>query len=343
MLELSPTSQFTLYCREKDEDRAAFVASHAQMREKQVPFRVGWLWNQGAVAPRLKRDKIDVFHAQYLLPFHAPRPMVVSIHDLTFRLFPQWTPKETRRKMNFLIALAARRASRVITISQSSRRDLIEQYHLPPEKVVVTYCAVSNAFSPRDPQESRALIAQNYGLSGDYVVGVGLRGERKNAGVVVRAMNRLKTKNRWPAGVKLALAGQLVHFPDPEIAACQSEIAFLGYVRDEDLPFLYSGALAAFYPSKYEGFGIPPLEAMACGCPVLSSNSSSLPEVVGDAGWMLDPRDEAGWEAALEAVLHDSKQRAAMREKGLIQARKFSWQTAARQTLDVYREALGGF
>lgn len=340
MLEVSAASHFTLYSREADEDRAAFVAAHSQMSETQVPFSVGWLWNQGAVAPRLRRDGIEVFHAQYLLPFWAPRPMIVSIHDLTFRLFPQWTDPKTRRKMNFLIALAARRATRVLTISQSSKRDLVEQYHLPPKKVVVTSCAVSAAFSPRDPDESRARIAQNYGLRGNYVVGVGLRGARKNAGAAVRAMRRLKASGRWPQGVQLALTGQPIHFPDPEIARYQDEIAFLGYVQDEDLPFLYSGALASFYPSKYEGFGIPPLESMACGCPVVCSNTSSLPEVVGEAGWMLDPLDEEGWETAFETVLSDPAKREGMRELGLVQARKFSWDEAARQTLQVYREAI---
>jgi glycosyltransferase involved in cell wall biosynthesis len=137
------------------------------------------------------------------------------------------------------------------------------------------------------------------------------------------------------------LTGKPNHFPDTEVQQMQDEITFLGFVRDEDLPALYSAATACFYPSKYEGFGLPPLEAMACGCPVLASNTSSMPEVIGDGGWLLAPEDVDSWAEALHQTISDATAREAMRQRGLAQAAKFSWEKTARETLQVYRELTG--
>lgn len=338
MARMRPADKHTLYYREFDEDREAFAATAANISTLEVPHRVGWWWAQGGVSPRLKKDKIDLYHAQYLLPLTAPCPMVVTIHDITFRLFPEWLPPRMYRLMNILIPLAARVSQRVLTCSHNSKRDLVRHFRLPENKVVVTHLAVPHWYRPMAGDEAAARIREGYGLEGRYLVGVGLRGDRKNPGVVLRAIRQLKEAGRWPRDMQFALTGKPEHFPDHEVQELRDEIKFLGFVKDADLPALYSAATACFYPSKYEGFGLPPLEAMACGCPVLASNTSSMPEVLGEAGWLLSPEDTAGWSEALAQVVGDPVAREEMRQRGLIQAGKFSWEKTARETLAVYDE-----
>jgi glycosyltransferase involved in cell wall biosynthesis len=339
MARLEPESKYTLYYRELDADREAFAQEHDNVRTAAVWHRVGWLWGQCAVAPRLRRDGIKVFNAQYMLPPLTPCPAVVTIHDITFRLFPQWNPPHIRRVRNILIPLAAHSAKRIITGSLCAKRDIVRHFKVRPDKVVVTPYAASPKLHPMQTEAAQAHLADRYnGLQSPYILGVGLRGIRKNPGVVVRAMRRLQKEGDWPSGARLALTGSAQDFPDPMIHEQSDHILFLGYVADEDLPALYSAAAACVYPSLYEGFGLPPLEAMACGCPVISSNTSSLPEVVGDAGRLLPPDDESAWASALSQLLTDENSRDNMRRKGLQRAAEFSWERTARQTLAIYDE-----
>jgi glycosyltransferase involved in cell wall biosynthesis len=339
MAQLATGDTFTLYHREPSTPAEALAAACTNVHSVTLPFRIGGLWSSLALPPRLRRDRMNLLHANYMLPPLAPCPTVVTIHDITFRLFPQWFSPRARRVMNGLIGLSARTATRIIVGSECSKRDIVRCFKVPPDKVIVTPYAASPHLRAIPQDEAQTYVAARYkNLTANYILGVGVRGARKNIGVVLRAILRLQKGGSWPPDTCLALAGDESQFPDPEVQQLRDHIIFLGYVPDDDLPALYSAARACVYPSLYEGFGLPPLEAMACGCPVLTSNTSSLPEVVGDAGWLLPSNDEGTWVAALGSVLNDSGLRDKLREKGLQRAALFSWERTARQTLAMYGE-----
>ena len=343
LAHLSPQDEIHLYHREFNPEHGAMAAQFDNVQAHGLRFPVGWLWNQCALAPRLARDRMDVLHGNWMLPPLAPCPTVVSIHDATFRLFPHWIPPHARRIMNVLIPLSARRATKIITGSQCSKDDIVHCFDVPPEKIVITPYAAAPHFSPRDPHQARRRVRELYpALRGPFIAGIGLRGPRKNAGVVLRAILDLQSRGAWPKDGKLALAGTREQFPNPEIEQLGDTIVFLDYVAEEEMPNIYAAAFCSVYPSLYEGFGLPVLEAMACGCPVVCSDTSSLPEVAGGAAVLLPPDDAEGWASALSQVLDDENHRAALRCHGLERAAQFSWEKCARQTLEVYREVARG-
>jgi glycosyltransferase involved in cell wall biosynthesis len=338
LAKAAPDDEFWLYYREFDELRENVAAQHVNVQTKRVSFPLGVLWNQCALVPRLARDGMALLHGNYVLPPLSSRPMVVSIHDITFRLFPQWIAPRPRRLMNILIPLSARRARRIITGSQCAKDDMVRELGVAPEKIIVTPYAAAPHFSPRDPMESQMRVREVYPqLSEPFIAGIGLRGVRKNIGVVLRALRGLQKCGALPT-TKLALAGSREQFPDTEIDDLGDCVVFLGFVEESLLPDIYGAALCCVYPSLYEGFGLPVLEAMACGCPVLCSDTSSLPEVAGGAGALISPHDETAWAAILESVLHDENHRAVLRDRGLKRAAHFSWEKCARETLQIYRE-----
>ncbi|MBV9848809.1 MAG: glycosyltransferase family 4 protein [Armatimonadetes bacterium] len=346
MARLSPDDRWTLYADSDDPDRDSLRAPNVTVAPA-LPAPVGALWNVTALLPRLRLDRVDLLHSQYTLPpvGRAPCPMVVTIHDVTFRLFPQWSPRHENRVQNLLIPRAARRAAAVLTGSRCAAEDIARTLHVPPERIHVTPYGVEARFSPPDEAE-KARVRARYGLPEAYVLGVGLLRSRKNAAVVLRAAASLRARGRWPAGVVLVLTGAWDGAPEAAAAAADPRLAgavrVLGGIPDADLPALYGAARACVYPSLYEGFGLPPLEAMACGVPTVSSENSSIPEVVGDAGLLVrDYRDPDAWAAALTRLLTDDALRAALIPKGLARARLFSWERTARETLRAYEMVVG--
>ena len=334
--------EFWLYYREFDALRESLSAQHSNIHTSSLSFPVGALWNQCALAPAIGRAGMDVLHGNYMLPFWAPCPMVVTIHDATFRLFPEWIAPRPRRLMNFLIPLAAQRATRILTVSECSKQDIVRCFEVPPGKVSVTYNGVSSQFTAHDPMEAHLRVREVYpALANPFVAGIGLRGPRKNIGVVLRAILQLCSRGAWPNEMKFAVAGTREQFPDEEFEKLDEVVEFLGFVDEKLLPDIYAAAQCSVYPSLYEGFGLPVLEAMACGCPVICSNTSSLPEVAGGAAAMLAPNDEEGWANVLDSVLHDENHRAMLRDRGLKRAAFFSWEKCARETLAVYEEVTG--
>ena len=339
LAQVAPQNELHLYYREFDAEREALAAHYPSVHTRGLNFPIGALWNHCALASHLARDGMDVLHSQYTLPLAAPRPMVVTIHDITFRLFPEWIAPRPRKLMNFLIPLAAERASKIITCSQNSKDDMMREFDLPGDKIVVMPYAAGPQFNAHDPMESHRRVRETYPeLSGSYIAGIGLRGARKNIGVVLRAILQLKARGAWPGDMKFAIAGTREQFTDVEFEKLENVAVFLGFVDETLLPDIFAAAQCSVYPSLYEGFGLPVLEAMACGCPVICSNTSSLPEVAGGAGALLSPTDEEGWTNVLESVLHDENHRALLRSRGLRRAAEFSWEKCARQTLDVYDE-----
>jgi glycosyltransferase involved in cell wall biosynthesis len=245
-----------------------------------------------------------------------------------------------------LVPFSLRHAARVIAISEHSRQEIMRRYRLPANRVAVTYLAAAEQFRPVTDRAALARVRARYGLAECYVLALGNLQPRKNLVRLVDAYVQLRGQGHC-ADVQLVLGGQ-AQWRESELyvrvrqSGFTSSICFPGYVDDADLPALYSGALAFVYPSLYEGFGLPPLEAMACGTPVICSNAASLPEVVGDAALTCDPRDTESLAAALAQMIAQAALREELRARGLRRAAQFSWRRCAEETLAVYRATLAG-
>lgn len=289
---------------------------------------------------------LDLLHVQYTGPPFLTAPLVTMIHDISYEHYPQFFTRKQVLQYKATIPLTARRSARVLTVSEYSKRDLVETYGVPEEKVVVTYDGVSRRFTPLTAKDGLAAIAVKYGIQGKYLLTVGNLQPRKNLVRLMAAYTRLR-EARPDIGHKLVIVGKKAWKFSPVLSfATRSkwtdEIIFTDYVPDDDLPALYSGADAFAYPSIFEGFGLPPVEAMACGTPVVVSDRSSLPEVVGDAGLKVNPFDVDGLAAALAALLLEPGINLHFRSKGLERARKFQWTDAAARTMAVYEQVLKG-
>jgi alpha-1,3-rhamnosyl/mannosyltransferase len=310
-----------------------------------------WTTARARLQRRLGRDAelsygieppCDVFHAtNNIFPYRVRAARrVLTIHDLTLLLFPEWHPAERLARMVPALEPAVTRASHIITPSRSTRDDVLKLLPVDPERVSVIPEGVAPIFTPRPAAEVAARLAPLGLRAGGYLLFMGTIEPRKNLLRLLRAIELtpatigplvLAGGHGWNNAAIRATADRL---------ARGGRVRSLGYVPDELRPILLSGARAFVYPSLYEGFGLPPLEAMACGTPVLTSNVSSLPEVVGDAALFVSPDDVDGLAAALARLWDDETLRADLRARGLAQARRFSWERTARSTLDVYRAVL---
>lgn len=285
----------------------------------------------------------DVFHCSDVL-LYKPRgvPTVITVHDLSTLLFPELHVHNTiemhERKMHFVRT----QADLVIAVSENTRRDVIKHLDVPPERVRVVYEAAGEQFHPIEDAHTVAAIAHRYRLEpNSYVLTVGTLEPRKNQIRLVEAFHLLSQRG-VTRGLKLVLAGGKGWLYDNlfqrvEELGLTEDVIFTGVVPDEDLPALMNGALVFVYPSLYEGFGLPALEAMACGVPVITSNASSLPEVAGDAALLVDPYDVEGLAEAMRSLIESEETRSDLREKGLAQAARFSWERTARETLAAYK------
>jgi glycosyltransferase involved in cell wall biosynthesis len=303
-------------------------------------FRKWWLVGLPSL---LRIYHVDVFHGtNYCVPLFAPCPTVVTIHDLSL-----YTQSHTHEKTNVSrgkrrMPIMARRARLIIAPSEWTRREIVEQLGIRPEKIRVVYEAAREGMKPMPPHLCQSAL-DKYQIRRPYLLYVGTIEPRKNLLTLIRAYDELlRTTTRRP---QLALCGGRGWLCDEvfklvEDLKLQDQIRFTGYVDDADLPALYSAAEAFVYPSFYEGFGLPPLEAMACAAPVITSDVSSLPEVVGKAGLTHAPNDSRALTEAMAKLLGDETAREHFRREGLKQAAKFSWERAARETQSIYNEVL---
>jgi glycosyltransferase involved in cell wall biosynthesis len=295
------------------------------------------------LSAELRRNPVDVLHVQFTAPPFSPCPVVVSIHDLSFEHLPQTFKWRSRKQLRITVRRSAREAAQVVALSQFVKQDLIETYNLSPEKITVIGLAAPRHFAPVQNEEKVQRVRQTYGILGEYILHVGAIQPRKNLERLLKAYAQLR--QRTPDAPKLVLAGKRAWLYDETLRAIKElglhdSVVQTGYVPETDLPALYSGALFFVYPSYFEGFGLPPLEAMKCGTPVIVGNLTSLPEVVSDAGLLIDPFDSEALASAMERLLNDSDLRAKLRVKGLERAKHFDWQETARQTLAVYERAI---
>lgn len=294
----------------------------------------------------LRRRPVALLHVQFTAPPFAPCPVVSTIHDLAFEHLPETFNRRSWMQLRLTVRRTARTAAHIITPSEFSRRDLIETYNVAPERVSVTLEAAAPHFRPASAEAVTA-VKRRYGIGGDYVLAVGSIQPRKNLVRLVRAYSDLRRSRSQAKLPRLVLVGKRAWLYGETLRAVEqsgfaSEVLFTGYVPEPDLPALYTGALCFVYPSYFEGFGLPPLEAMSCGTPVLAGDRTSLPEVVGDAGVLVNPFDTDAIGAGLARLIDDEELRAHLSRRGLERAALFDWKDTARRTLQVYEQATGG-
>lgn len=304
------------------------------------PRRYSTIWEQLILPILLLRGRIDVFHSpNYTLPLAAPTNSVVTVHDMSVVLMGRTHPPLRRIKHRLFLLPSLRKSKMLITVSESSKKDIERLAHINPERIRVVYPGVSTFFSPLPRNGFRAGMT----LPDSFVLYVGTIEPRKNLTNLIKAYALVHRE----IGRHLVIAGARGWLYDDTFALVEKlglgdRVVFVGYVTDENLRQLYNLADLFVYPSLYEGFGFPPLEAMACGCPVITSNVSSLPEVAGQAALQVDPRNVEALAEGISRVLSDRDLYEEMVGRGLVQAARFTWDECARQTLGVYEEVCGG-
>lgn len=304
-------------------------------------------WEQFTCPAAAHKAEVDLFHVPYFAPPYFPRtPTVVTIHDVIPLRLPAYRAAARTKAYMSLVARAAHKATLIITVSQHAKQDMIEALKLPSERIHVIYEAAGDEYHPINDPAVLAAARARYGLGERYIFYIGGLDVRKNVSQLVRAFAHLYRQLNDP-NLQMFLSGNPDKqrgplFPDPRPVAAElgiSDQVIYHFVEDEDKPAIYSGASAFVFPSLYEGFGLPPLEAMSCGAPVICSNRTSLPEVVGDAAISVDPDDIQALVEAMHRVLTNSELRADLKARSLQRTAQFSWHKAATETIAVYEEA----
>ena len=292
----------------------------------------------------LRKNPVDVLHVQFTAPPFLPCPVVATIHDLSFEHLPKTFKLRSALQLRLTVRHTARRAAHIITLSEYSRRDIMETYGIAPERISVTPASAPTWFAPVTEEKELARVRDLYGIEGDYILAVGSIQPRKNLRRLIAAYSSLRRAQPGGKLPQLVLVGKCAWLYDETLRTIKelevsNSVILTGYVPEDHLPGLYSGALFFVYPSYFEGFGLPPLEAMKCGAAVIVGNKTSLPEIVGDAGVLVDPFDVNDIACAMARLMGDSSLRLQLRAKGLERAKLFDWRETARRTLAVYKKA----
>jgi len=301
-------------------------------------------WPRWLPPPKWLPRGIDVYHAPYWpLPLDREIPMVLTIHDLIPLRHPEWFTARMRSELRTVTALATR-AAHVITDSHATREDVLALTRVRPERVTTVHLGVNEAMFRDVGEEERQAVRERQGLDRPYIVSLSTRDPRKNLGRLIDAYDLLceRLGPEWDL-VLIGAGGWGQDDVAPRLSRQRTgRVVVTGHIPREDILPLLSGASALSYVSLAEGFGLPPLEAMAAGCPVVTSNVSSLPEVVGDAALTVDPLDTEAIADGLRRVLTDEALTADLRRRGRERARSFTWEKTARETLEVYKRAVAG-
>ena len=301
-------------------------------------------WEQFVQPFAIRHERVDLLHAlAFAGPVVISIPWIVTVYDLSFMRYPQSFNFANRTFLAWAVGNSVRRANHIIAISESTRRDLISIFHARPDRVSVVYCGTDPVFARTRSAAELAEYRTRRGLPDRFILHVGTIEPRKNIARLVRAFARAKRDPRLPH--KLVLIGARGwKYTDVDQAIEQEnlkgEVIFADYVPQDELPLWYRAAELFVYPSLYEGFGMPPLDAMASGTPVVTSNAASLPEVVGDAGLQVAPDDQTALADAIVRALTEPGLREQMIARGLVQASHFSWARAAQETAALYHTTL---
>ncbi|MBI2297593.1 MAG: glycosyltransferase family 4 protein [Armatimonadetes bacterium] len=302
----------------------------------------GRLWTLFALPRLARRLGCDLIHLQYTAPPKLPCPFVSTVHDCSFVRYPHTFRRFDRWWLSTLVPWTARRAGAVVGVSETTRNDLLELYRLPPDRVFAAPNGIGPEYQPAAEHLVEAVRAL-YELPAEYLLSVGVLQPRKNLPGLFAAYAEART--RYGVQIPLVVVGKRGWLLDEidravEDLQLQKFVRFTGYVPDDEVPALYTGATLSLYPSFYEGFGLPPLESMACGTPAVVSTTPALVEVTGDAAPHLPPTDTAAWAEAIARLLGDPAERARLAEHGRLRAAEFTWERSARVHLEAYQRAL---
>ena len=309
LAEIDRENTYTVYVT-KPEACARFEGRWPNVRARRTLPHTPLLRIPITLSAELRRRPVDILHVQYTSPPLAPCRVVSTVHDLSFEHLPETFKRRSWMQLRLTVRATVRRASHVIAPSEYTRRDLIETYKLDPERVTAIPLAASPHFRPVEDISELERVRRRYGITREYVLAVGSIQPRKNLSRLVRAYSGLRRERGRSNLPQLVLVGKKAWLYGETLKAVEEEgvgdsVVLTGYVSEGDLPALYTGALCFAYPSYYEGFGLPPLEAMRCGTAVLTGNRTSLPEVVGDAGLTADPFDTGAIKSALARLIED--------------------------------------
>ncbi len=341
LLKLDKENQYILYTDQ--EENGLSPHKNAEVRLITEP---SWKWHL-AVIKDLKKEKPDLFFAptSYIIPALVPKSIktVITVHDLVAYYFPKTHSLKATLIERSTLRKALKKASAVLVVSENTKKDLLKKFRYPENKIFVTYCAASDVYKHKPSEHELEDIQKRLKLPANFILGVSTLEPRKNFALLIKSFVVIKRK--FPE-YKLVLVGKrgwkmkaieeaVQHYQ------LQDDVIFTGYLEDQDLRRIYALAKVFVFPSLYEGFGIPPLEAMASGCPVVSSNAASLPEVVGEAGLLIDPTNSLKFADAIASIITNEHLRQMFIERGKEQAEKFSWVESAKTALAVFREVAG--
>ena len=301
------------------------------------------IWEQTLYPQLIRKSGVDLLHSMhYTRPVKLPCASVVTFHDMTFFLYPELHTRAKRLFFPLAIRASARQADALTAVSESTRQDAIRVLGISPEKITTTQLGVDPAFRPINDAAIKGKIAEKYDLPERFILYVGLLEPRKNLPMLIRAYKRLIDGGE---NFKLVLVGRYGWMYEELLRQInnldlEEMVHFTGYVSQEDLPLVYNLSSLFVYPTLYEGFGLPALEAMACGVPVITTDVSSLPEIVGEAGILVPVNNVEALYGAMIAVLGDEDLRRKMINKGIQRAAKFTWEQTAILTFQVYQQVM---
>jgi glycosyltransferase involved in cell wall biosynthesis len=339
---IDQTTEYVLFCKPDDTEIAGALGQNFRA----VPERSGHysIAEQLTLPLAVAREKLDLFHApHYVLPALIPSRSVVTIHDCIHLMFPEYLHRLGRAYAYASLWTAAHKSNRIFTVSEQSKRDILKFFKVSPEKIVVTPNAIDDRFNIAPSEEHLAQVRERYQLSHAYLLYVGNIKPHKNLERLIEAFHLVRLQGR-PELELLIIGDEISKLQSLRRAVHKYQlhryVRFLGFVPDTTLTVLYRLASVFVFPSLYEGFGLPPLEAMASGTPVVTSNVSSLPEVVGDAAVLVDPYRAEAIADGILAVLRSSHLREDLRQRGLAQVKVYSWRRSAERVREVYGEVV---
>lgn len=343
LVKLGGDTEFHVFCFNERAVQAFSLNGHGS----RVTFHRLWPDSRWASLPvslpvSLKLSGVELYHATFVPAPFAATPLVFTMHDVSPFTHPEFYPKAIRRRLNPVVERGLKNARLIICISEHSRQTTAEYFNIPLERTTVVHLGVNPNLAPVPANEARARLKAAYGLDGEYLLYVGKLEARKNIVRLIEAFAQVREECGFQGD--LVLAGRRFWDLDGIDEATrkygvQDRVRELGYVPDEDLAPLYSEAAAFVFPSLWEGFGFPVLEAMACGAPVVASAVSSLPEIAGDAAVLVDPTSTESIAQGIAQVIASPSTAGTLRERGLRRAAEFTWDRTARKTMDAYHRA----
>jgi glycosyltransferase involved in cell wall biosynthesis len=344
LAEIESTNNYLIFTPK--ENRTNFAVTRPNFIFEQLPSDARLtrlLWEQWVLPLRLKQRGADILHStHYTTPITGAIRRIVTFHDMTFLMYPEMHTAGKRFFFTWMIRFAARRADAIVADSNSTRHDVLRLLKIDPEKVFAVPLGVSSRFCPNQDAAETEAVCRRYGLPQPFILHVGELQPRKNMPRLVQAFKQIKLRGLPHrlvfVGRKGWMYGEL--FKTLQELDIADQVIFPGYVPESDLPFLYNAADLSVYPSLYEGFGLPVLEALACGTPVVTSNVSSMPEIIGDAGILVNPRQVEAIAEAMYRVLTDRALHDDLSRRGIERARLFPWERTARETLAVYERVV---